>query len=406
MARKRPLGKSFRSVWLSVMVSSAGDGMFLTAFPLLAAILTRDPVLIAGVTIASRLPWLVFSLFTGALADRMDRRKLMIGADLIRLVIVGLLGAAILTDVVNIWMLYACAFLLGSCETLHVNAAQGLVPAIVKPEDLLEANARFSSGQIVAVQFIGPPLGVAMFNAAKSLPFIVDAVTFAGSAALIAKVPNEHSVERPTTKIFEDIKEGLRYTRDTLSLRRLTEILAVINFFYFAANSLLVLYNEDLLGGGKVSFTALSVGAASGTVISRFFLDKITTKLGKTRTLEVSLWAWAIATIGLAVAWEPILAIVMHLVLGIGSGWWIALNTTLRQQISPTRLRGRMNAVSRTVTWGIVPFGALFGGVAARIFGLRGPFIISAVVMTGYALFAKRLLKPVHAAIVQQDIRG
>jgi hypothetical protein len=65
-----------------------------------------------------------------------------------------------------------------------------------------------------------------------------------------------------------------------------------------------------------------------------------------------------------------------------------------------------MNAVSRTVTWGIVPFGALFGGVAARIFGLRGPFIISAVVMTGYALFAKRLLKPVHAAIVQQDIRG
>ena len=147
--------------------------MFLTAFPLLAAILTRDPVLIAGVTIASRLPWLVFSLFTGALADRMDRRKLMIGADLIRLVIVGLLGAAILTDVVNIWMLYACAFLLGSCETLHVNAAQGLIPAIVKPEDLLEANARFSSGQIVAVQFIGPPLGVAMFNVSKSLPFIM-----------------------------------------------------------------------------------------------------------------------------------------------------------------------------------------------------------------------------------------
>ena len=180
----------------------------------------------------------------------------------------------------------------------------------------------------------------------------------------------------------------------------------VVNFFYFAANSLLVLYNEDLLGGNKITFTALSVGAASGTVISRFFLDKITKKLGKTRTLQVSLWAWAIATVGLAVAWEPILAIVMHLVLGIGSGWWIALNTTLRQQITPTRMLGRMNAVSRTVTWGIVPFGALFGGVAARVFGLRGPFIISAVVMTGYAIFAKRLLKPVEHAISQQDIRA
>ena len=381
------------------MVSSAGDGMFLTAFPLLAAILTRDPVLIAGVTIASRLPWLMFSLFTGALADRMDRRKLMIGADLIRLVIVGSLGIAILTDVVNIWMLYFSAFLLGSCETLHVNAAQGLIPAIVKPEDLLEANARFASGQIVAAQFIGPPLGVAMFNVSMSLPFLADAATFAGSAALVSRVPDEHAVEPPTTKILQDIKEGIRYTIETVSLRRLTEILMVVNFFYFAANALLVLYNEDLLGGNKITFTALSVGAASGTVISRFFLDKITTKLGKTRTLQVSLWAWAIATIGLAVAWEPILAIVMHLVLGLGSGWWIALNTTLRQQITPTRMLGRMNAVSRTVTWGIVPFGALFGGVAARIFGLRGPFIISAIVMVSYAVFSRRLLKPVDEAV-------
>lgn len=406
MSPKRSIGKNFRSVWLSVMVSSAGDGMFLTAFPLLAAILTRDPVLIAGVTIASRLPWLLFSLFTGALADRMDRRKLMIGADLIRLVIVGFLGIAILTDVVTIWMLYFSAFLLGTCETLHVNAAQGLIPAIVKPEDLLEANARFASGQIVAAQFIGPPLGVAMFNVSMSLPFLADAATFAGSAALVSRVPDEHAVEPPTTKILQDIKEGIRYTIETLSLRRLTEILTVVNFFYFAANSLLVLYNEDLLGGNKITFTALSVGAASGTVISRLFLDKITSRLGKTRTLEVSLWAWAIATIGLAVAWEPILAIVMHLVLGLGSGWWIALNTTLRQQITPIRMLGRMNAVSRTVTWGIVPFGALFGGVAARVFGLRGPFIISAVVMTGYALFAKRLLKPVEHDISRLDIRA
>ena len=399
MAASRSIGRSFRSVWLSVMVSSAGDGMFLTAFPLLAAILTRDPVLIAGVTIASRLPWLVFSLFTGALADRMDRRKLMIGADLIRFVIVGLLGAAILTDTVNIWMLYASAFLLGSCETLHVNAAQGLIPAIVKQEDLLEANARFASGQIVAAQFIGPPLGVVMFNASMSLPFLADAATFAGSAALIAKVPNEHAVEKPTTKILADIKEGIRYTIETASLRRLTEILAVVNFFYFAANSLLVLYNEDLLGGGKATFTALSVGAASGTVASRFFLEKITQRLGTARTLEVSLWAWAIATVGLALATNPLTAIISHVILGIGSGWWIALNTTLRQQITPTRMLGRMNAVSRTVTWGIVPFGALFGGVSARIFGLRGPFIISAIVMVSYAVFSRQLLKPVREAV-------
>jgi MFS family permease len=238
-----------------------------------------------------------------------------------------------------------------------------------------------------------------MFNASMSLPFLADAATFAGSAALIAKVPNEHAVEKPTTKILADIKEGIRYTIETTSLRRLTEILAVVNFFYFAANSLLVLYNEDLLGGGKATFTALSVGAASGTVASRFFLEKITQRLGTARTLEVSLWAWAAATVGLALATNPLTAIISHVILGIGSGWWIALNTTLRQQITPTRMLGRMNAVSRTVTWGIVPFGALFGGVSARIFGLRGPFIISAVVMVSYAIFSRQLLKPVREAV-------
>jgi hypothetical protein len=184
---KRSIGKNFRSVWLSVMVSSAGDGMFLTAFPLLAAILTRDPVLIAGVTIASRLPWLdVLAIHRSTCRPHgqtqthdwrrphsISHRWFARHCDSHRR------GKHL--DAVRI-----SAFLLGSCETLHVNAAQGLIPAIVKPEDLLEANARFASGQIVAAQFIGPPLGVAMFNASMSLPFLADAATFAGSAALVA----------------------------------------------------------------------------------------------------------------------------------------------------------------------------------------------------------------------------
>ncbi len=160
LQRRRSIGNDFRAVWTSVLVSSMGDGMFITAFPLLAATLTTDPVLIAGVTIASRLPWLLFSLVTGAIADRTDRRRLMIGADMIRFVIVGALGVAIVADIINVWMLFACAFLLGTLETLHVNAGQAILPALVAPTDLLQANARFGSAQIAAAQFGGPPQGV------------------------------------------------------------------------------------------------------------------------------------------------------------------------------------------------------------------------------------------------------
>ncbi|MEY3987595.1 MAG: hypothetical protein RL080_935 [Actinomycetota bacterium] len=377
--------------------------MFVTAFPLLAAILTRDPVLIAGITISTRLPWLLFSIFTGAIADRMDRRKLMIGADIVRMVIVGVLGASILLDAVAIWQLYVCAFLLGICETLHVNAAQAFIPAVVRQDQLLPANARFASAQIVSTQFIGPPLGVAMFNAAHALPFVADAVTFAGSAGLIAAIPDEHAVEKPTTRFRDDVLDGLRYLRDHKALRRLTEILAFVNFFYFAAISLLVLYNDEILGGSDITFTALSVSAAVGTVFSRFFIQRLAGAKGTTTTMVISMWLWAIATTVMALTSNSSIAIASNAVLGIGTGLWLSLNTTLRQQLTPSRMLGRMNAASRTVSWGIVPFGAAFGGFAARFLGLRGPFILSAISMVGCAIIGRRLLRPVDVAITEMQ---
>lgn len=391
----RSLGRPFRFVWLSVIVSSTGDGMFITAFPLLAATLTRDPVLIAGITVASRLPWLVLSMVTGAIADRMDRRRLMIGADLGRFVIVGALGVGILAGAVNIWHLFVCAFLLGVGETLHVNAAQAILPVLVEPADLLQANARFGSAQIASAQFAGPPLGVAMFHAAASLPFLADAVSFAGSAALVASLPDVHAVEPPSTRLFADVREGLRFMRHNAALRRITAILAVINFFYFAATSLLVLYNAQQLHSGKFTYTALFVGAATGTVLSRFVVAAVADRIGVPNTLSTAIWLWALSMVGLAATSTPWVAVAMYLLLGAGTGLWLTLNTTIRQQITPGRLLGRMNAAYRTVSWGVVPFGAAFGGLAARLFGLRSPFVIAAVVLLTIAVCSRRLLRPV-----------
>lgn len=386
-------------MWASVIVSSTGDGMFITALPLLAAMLTRDPVLIAGITVAQRLPWLVLSMLTGAVADRMDRRRLMIGADLARFVVVGLLGAAIVADVVNIWMLYACAFLLGVGETLHVNAAQALVPLIVADDDLLQANARFGSGQIAAAQFVGPPLGVVAFNAATSLPFLADAVSFAGSAALVSGLRDVHQVEPPTTRIRDDVKEGLRFMWQHLALRRITVILAAINFFYFAAISLLVLYNEQQLRGGDATYTALFVAAATGTVASRYFVSALARRFGDLRTMCIAIWCWAVSIGGLALTGMPAVAVAMYGALGVGTGLWWAVNTTVRQQITPPRLRGRMNAAYRTVSWGVVPIGAAFGGLTAKWWGLRAPFVIGAIAMVCIALAAPRYLRPVRDAL-------
>ncbi|MEI8240411.1 MAG: MFS transporter, partial [Actinomycetota bacterium] len=347
-----------------------------------------------------RLPWLLLSLVTGAVADRMDRRRLMIGADVIRFVIVGALGVAIVADVINIWILFGCAFLLGTLETVHVNAGQAILPALVASDDLLQANARFGSAQIAAAQFVGPPLGVLAFSAAASLPFLADAVSFAGSAALIGSLPDVHAVEPPTTRIRDDVLEGLRFTWRTPALRRITNILALINFFYFAATSLLVLYNTQRLHGGSFAYSAMFVGAATGTVLTRFYVSALCERFGRVRTLGWAFWLWALSISGLAFTTTPWVAVAMYGVLGTGTGLWIAINTTIRQQITPTRLLGRMNAAYRAVSWGVVPFGAAFGGLMAKWFGLRTPFFVAGLAMLPIALFARRILQPVQDALV------
>jgi MFS family permease len=397
--RRRSIGRDFRFVWLAVIVSSTGDGMFVTAFPLLAATLTRDPRLIAGVTIAQRLPWLLFSSLTGAIADRMDRRRLMMVADVTRFVVVGVLGVLIVLRAENIWLLYFCSFTLGIGETLHVNAGQAILPKLVDADDLLQANARFGSAQIASAQFIGPPLGVLAFNAATSVPFLADAVSFAGSAALISALPDVHAVERPSSRLRDDVVEGLLFTWRTPALRRIASILALINFFYFAATSLLVLYNAQRLHGGSFTYSLMFVGAATGTVISRFLVSRVVARLGRVRTMAAAFWFWSVPMIGMCFTHSAPVAIAMYGLLGMGTGLWITVNTTIRQQITPTRLLGRMNAAYRTISWGVVPLGAAFGGLTAHHFGLLAPFVIGGAAMVPIALFGTRILRPVAAAI-------
>lgn len=391
------LGPGFRRLWLATWVSSAGDGMVVVVLPLAAALVTRDPILVAGLTTAARLPWLLLSLLTGAFADRLDRRRLMVAADACRLAVTGAAGVAILAGASSIWLLYACALLLGIFETLHVNSAQGLVPAIVPSGSLLPANARLASAQIAAAQFAGPPIGVALFGATPALPFLANAASFAASGALVAGIPAAPPSAAPQSRIREDILEGIRFVRGHAAIRRLIEIVAFVNFFYFAAAALLVLYNSEVLGGGNASFTAMSVAAAAGTVASRFLIAAVSRRFGDSRTISLSIWIWAATMGGLVVAPNPVVAVALFAVFGVGNGLWISLTTTIRQRLTPERMLGRANAVFRTVSWGVVPFGAAFGGVLARFAGLRAPFVVAAVATVACAAFARRLLRPVTA---------
>ncbi|HEU4397592.1 MAG TPA: MFS transporter, partial [Actinomycetota bacterium] len=194
-------------------MSNLGDGVTLVAGPLLAASLTRDPRLVAGLAVAQRLPWLLFSLVSGALVDRLDRRLLMVRVDAARCLAVALLGVAVLADAASLPLLYVVFFALGTAETLFDNAAVSILPAVVPRDQLARANGRLLGVRMVANELVAPPLGGLLFAAAAAVPFLLDAGTFAAAAALVAAMGGRFRVERPEgsapTTLRAEIAEGV-----------------------------------------------------------------------------------------------------------------------------------------------------------------------------------------------------
>lgn len=151
-----------------------GDGIYYTALPLLAATLTRDPLRVAAVDVASQLPWLLFALPAGALVDRWDRRRVLWLTDAYRGLVLAALAVAVVAGWASIPVLAAAGFLLGTGGTLFVPASLSIIPAIVsrEPSRLERANGRLAAAQTVGLHFLGPPAGGALFSLARSAPFV------------------------------------------------------------------------------------------------------------------------------------------------------------------------------------------------------------------------------------------
>ena len=198
-------------------MSNLGDGVGLIAYPWLASAVTRDPLLVALVMVAQRLPWLVFTLPAGVITDRVDRRKAMVAMDLCRFALTLAVAFAVLgkqgalpdpddlgsvtgTQTGLYLIVLLATLLLGMAEVLRDNSAQTILPAIVDTSQLEKANGRMWSAESVANLFIGPPLGSLLLAVAFSLPFFLDAASFFVAAALVFLIPGSFRADGHETR--------------------------------------------------------------------------------------------------------------------------------------------------------------------------------------------------------------
>lgn len=372
------LGPEYRNLWMASTVSNLGDGVTLVAGPLLAASLTRDPVLVAGLAFAQRLPWLLFSLVSGALVDRLDRRRLMATVDVFRTVVVGFLGFAVLVDIASIPLMYAVFFLLGTAETLFDTASVSVLPAVVPRESLERANGRLFGAQIVANELAGPPLGGFLFAAFAAVPFLLDAGSFAAAAALVLVMRGRFKVERaeeasPTT-LWAEISEGLGWLWNNRLLRTLAMALGIMNLTSTAVISIMVLFAQERLGLGSGGYGLLMSSTAIGGVAGSLAAERITGWLGAGMTMRAGLLIEAATSGVIALAHNPFVVGAMLALFGFHAIIWNVITISLRQTLIPEQLLGRVNSAYRLLGLGGMSLGALLGGLIARNFGLAAPF--------------------------------
>lgn len=380
------MNPAFNRMWASSIISNLADGVMLTAVPLLAISLTESPVLISLIGAMVMLPWLLFAIPIGAIVDRVDRRFIFAGANATRSAVVGILALLIATDHVTIFWLLAAAFVVGACEVAADTTAQSLIPQILDKKDFEKGNSRLQISETVIQGFIGAPISGFIYALAIYLPFFINSLGFAISALLALSIPVKYlqdirveETDKEPRRFVEDMKFGISYLYNQKVLRRLVVTTAMIGLCYSMGTATMVLFIIKDLGLSEKYFGVIMAIQGVGAIAGSLIASKMSTKFGRS---QVMTFAIVISSaVLLFQGFSPNIYIFVALATFGGfviSQWNILLMATY-QTVIPIELYGRIHGTRRTLVWGAMPIGSLFGGLLAN-FNLRLPMYVGGAI--------------------------
>jgi MFS family permease len=356
-------------------VTNIGDGIALAAGPLLVASQTRDPLLVALATLLQRLPWLLFGLYAGVIADRLDRRMILIVVNLVRAAVLFALAVTIVTDTIDVAVVLIVMFALGTAETFVDTTGSTLLPMLVDKPDLGVCNARLMFGDVTLNRLVGPPIGAVLFAAGMAWPFVTQAVSVALGAVLIRRI----STAMPARRAVEgrargEILAGMRWLWNHPPIRTLTLTVVLFNITFGATISILVLYALERLGLGAIGFGLLTTSGAIGGIAGTAAYGWLERHLGLANIMRIGLTIETLTHLTLAITTTPAVAIGIFFVFGIHEAAWGTTASTIRQRAVPTEFQGRVASVYLVGVFGSLVVGAALGGLIAGLWGVTAPF--------------------------------
>lgn len=384
------LSRRFRLFQSAVAFSDLADGVYKITLPLMALRFPPAAVSVTMVGVAVRLPWLVGTLPAGVIVDRYRPLVIMRWASAARLPLVAALFGLAVTDRLPLWLLTVAAFVVG-CVGIQVDVtAQSLLPHLVGARQLSRANASLQSGQMFMAQLLGPALGgyAASLGAGGGLAAAAALyVVTVGALQLLpmtagagsAGTPQEPATQSGSIRLVRaELMEGLSYFRERGDLLRLSASAAFNNLAYSMCLTILPLWAvaPGQLGLSARGYGLILAGLAVGSIAAGLSAAPVIRKIGRDPLLRFGAPVLGLCFLAIAVPSAPVVAASL-ICYGSVSMLWNVVVTSYRQESIPPRLFGRVNAAYRWLTWGVIPLGALFGGVLASTAGPRVVFVVA-----------------------------
>lgn len=361
----------------------------LVALPLFAVTLTTDPVAVAGLAVASGLPWLLVAIPAGALADRIDKRRLVFGVELSRAALLALLATAIATGEIDMAVLYVAAFLIGVGETFVAAVTRSVVPLIVEDHSIPTANGYVFAAETAGERFAGPALGGVLFSAAAAIPFIGDAVSFVGSAVLLrSALPRDGAAKAAThgPDVLRDVRDGVRWFLRHHPLRILAVVVTTFAFCQAMAFSVLVLFATRTLHLPAAAYGLILAVAALGTVAASLGAGRVHHLLGPFWTVALAGLFAGGAYLAIGLTRSPVVTTIALMLEAAAVTLGNVATLSARHRMIPARRFGLINNAFRTCVMGVVPVGSLIGGALAHAFGLPAAFLVAGSFQIGVLL--------------------
>lgn len=371
------LPPSYRRLWAAEVASAFGDGLRATTVALLAARLSTDPRAVSAVAFAAGLPWFLFSLIAGPLADRVNARSLLItlrwalGAVSCGLALTVVAGQASLS------VLYVTSFLLSTGFVFSYVALPVLLVGVVDKASLVRANARLTSATIALGAFIGPPLAGFLFAWSPSVTLAVDCASFLVGALLLRRVHAESVATTRTSTSGIRYGAAIKWLLSDPTLRAVAVVSPVLGAVFMAVFAVQVLFAQRHLGMSALAFGLLGSFYAAGSVLGSLLAPRLHRRFGDRRVIACAILIFGLTSCAIGASKLIPVVIVCHLVLGSASLVFQVTAIALQQSLTPRHLLGRVSGVVHFVGQGASALGALAGGIVAARLGLAAPYWIT-----------------------------